>query len=334
MRPTGWFQVGWSTDLAVGEVKPLRYFGEDLVAFRGKDGDVHVLNAYCAHLGANLAYGGCVTDEGIQCPFHGWVWSPEGRNVRIPYQDRPNKSRGVRSWPVHESLGVISIWHDAAGRPPLFDLPSEFTELAPHLGERAYYPAGPDAQSRYENTYVHPQMLLENAVDPIHFRYVHGTPTTPLVLTESVDEWTWRAKVGFGRRWADGRDRQGDELNTLYLMWAGTGISYNVHTDAERSTMTVIACTPVDDDTTEVFGTYFVERIPGDEGTDRYAQRVVGLKAALPDDLKIWNNQRFLERPALATNEAAGFRHIREWGQNFYPDGELGPRDVLLEPTA
>ena len=64
--PIGWFQVAWSADVAKGEVKQLHYFGRDLVAFRGNDGVVHVLDAYCQHLGASLAHGGCVTDEGIQ----------------------------------------------------------------------------------------------------------------------------------------------------------------------------------------------------------------------------------------------------------------------------
>ena len=38
-------------------VKSLRYFGEKLVAFRGEDGKVHVLDAYCAHMGADLGGG-------------------------------------------------------------------------------------------------------------------------------------------------------------------------------------------------------------------------------------------------------------------------------------
>ena len=47
MRPTGWFQVAWSADLEVGDVMPLHYFGEDLVAFRDLDGAVRVLDAHC-----------------------------------------------------------------------------------------------------------------------------------------------------------------------------------------------------------------------------------------------------------------------------------------------
>jgi len=36
--PFGWFMVAYSDELAVGEVKPLYYFGKDLVLWRGEDG--------------------------------------------------------------------------------------------------------------------------------------------------------------------------------------------------------------------------------------------------------------------------------------------------------
>ncbi len=39
---TGWFQVAWSGDIGQEQVVPLRYFGRDLVAYRGRDGVVRV----------------------------------------------------------------------------------------------------------------------------------------------------------------------------------------------------------------------------------------------------------------------------------------------------
>ncbi len=36
--PTGWFIVGFASDLAAGEVKRVHYFGEELVLFRTKSG--------------------------------------------------------------------------------------------------------------------------------------------------------------------------------------------------------------------------------------------------------------------------------------------------------
>ncbi|GAB5018974.1 hypothetical protein JHV675_53810 [Mycobacterium avium subsp. hominissuis] len=44
------------------------------LAFRDLEGEVHVLNAHCQHLGANLSKG-CVVEDGIQCPFHTQPWN-------------------------------------------------------------------------------------------------------------------------------------------------------------------------------------------------------------------------------------------------------------------
>ena len=35
-HPTGWFQIAWSHEITPGGVRPLRYFGEDLVLYRGR----------------------------------------------------------------------------------------------------------------------------------------------------------------------------------------------------------------------------------------------------------------------------------------------------------
>ena len=62
-KVTGWFMIGWSPEFPVGEVRPLRYFGEDLVAYRDTDGELHVLSAHCRHLGAHIGHGGKVVGD-------------------------------------------------------------------------------------------------------------------------------------------------------------------------------------------------------------------------------------------------------------------------------
>lgn len=62
--PEGWFQVGWDDDLADGEVRPLRYFGRDLVMYRSRtDRSIAVLDAHCPHMGAHLGHGGWVEND-------------------------------------------------------------------------------------------------------------------------------------------------------------------------------------------------------------------------------------------------------------------------------
>jgi phenylpropionate dioxygenase-like ring-hydroxylating dioxygenase large terminal subunit len=135
MRPTGWFQVAWSADLEVGDVKALHYFGEDLVAFRDLNGLVRVLDAHCRHLGADLSHGGCVVEGGIQCPLHGWVWSgADGRNVHIPYEQCPVDDRKVGCWATTERNECIYIWNGIKQSHPLWPVPDIYQELDGPVG--------------------------------------------------------------------------------------------------------------------------------------------------------------------------------------------------------
>ncbi|MBM4687865.1 Rieske 2Fe-2S domain-containing protein [Rhodococcus hoagii] len=62
----------------MGDVKPLHYFGQDLVAYRTEGGRLVVLNAYCEHLGAHLGHGGSVAGDDIQCPVPRLAVEPGG----------------------------------------------------------------------------------------------------------------------------------------------------------------------------------------------------------------------------------------------------------------
>jgi 3-ketosteroid 9alpha-monooxygenase subunit A len=74
-KVTGWFMVGWSPEFPIGGVRPLHYFGEDLVAYRDEHAELHVLEAHCKHLGAHIGHGGKVVGDCVECAFHGWRWA-------------------------------------------------------------------------------------------------------------------------------------------------------------------------------------------------------------------------------------------------------------------
>lgn len=64
-----------SSELKKGDVKNQKLCGRHVVIFRGEDGKPYCLDAYCAHMGANLGEGGKVKHERcIECPFHGWTF--------------------------------------------------------------------------------------------------------------------------------------------------------------------------------------------------------------------------------------------------------------------
>ncbi len=99
-KVTGWFMIGWSPEFPVGEVRPLHYFGEDLVAYRDESGELHVLEAHCKHLGAHIGHGGKVVGDCVQCPFHGWRWG-------APMGSAPTTTRGFS--PAGEAVSTSRL---------------------------------------------------------------------------------------------------------------------------------------------------------------------------------------------------------------------------------
>ena len=180
----------------------------------------------------------------MSVPRLGLEWT--GRNVRIPYEQRPNRARRVRSYPVTEINDCVYMWHDLAGSEPLWSVPDAFDVLGEHVSSQQYRHGGADEQELFAGIHVHPQVIAENAVDPHHFRFVHRTPISPVVLSERTDDTTWHAKVGFGKRWADGVDRPGDSHNTIEIHWSGIGVSFNGEQTAEGVRVISICSTPVD----------------------------------------------------------------------------------------
>ncbi len=58
--PNGWFAVARSDELKRGQSTAVNALGQNFAVFRDNKGTAHVLDAYCAHLGANLGVGGKV----------------------------------------------------------------------------------------------------------------------------------------------------------------------------------------------------------------------------------------------------------------------------------
>ena len=45
--------------------------------WRGEDGQVRIIDAYCKHLGAHMGHGGKVHGNLLECPFHAWRYDGE-----------------------------------------------------------------------------------------------------------------------------------------------------------------------------------------------------------------------------------------------------------------
>jgi 3-ketosteroid 9alpha-monooxygenase subunit A len=119
-----------------------------------------------------------------------------------------------------------------------------------------------------------------------------------------------------------GRDA-GDEADLGHQEGPALAQPTGVPADREELLVITINITPVEDGRTEIFATYWIDRVTGDLDDGSYQRRLDEAKLALPDDIAIWNNQIYLDPPVLATEEGSGFRRIRRWARQFYP-GDSG----------
>lgn len=317
---TGWFMIGWSAEYPVGDVKALKYFGEDLAAYRDEFGTMHVLEAHCKHLGAHIGHGGKVVRDCIECPFHGWHWSPDGDNTYIPYQpDKPNRVLKLRSYPVKEQYGCIFMWHQPNGEQPQWELPDIFLKFPQfETDPNAYYRPYPELSRRNDAIPVHPQIVAENAPDASHFRYVHGATVTPVCLEWEAAGQEWRFTTG----WRDVHSTDPDKMALrIHSHFSGLGFAMSAFEGASNYRL-IFACTPVDDEVSNLFYSIWWPRLPGDASDvppEQVREDVESrfLKTVL-EDIAIWEYQKYVENPPLAKTDAKGYMAMRKWATQFY----------------
>ncbi|MEU0496149.1 Rieske 2Fe-2S domain-containing protein [Mycobacterium sp. NPDC006124] len=324
MKPTGWFQVAWSDEIAVGEVRTMKYFDQELVAWRAESGRLTVMNAYCEHLGAHLGFGGTVVGEVLQCPFHGWQWSQEGRNVCIPYEDRPNRGRRITSYPVTERNQSVYVWHDVEGRAPFFEAPDVFASFGGGATQDHYYPQQRLFRPGLE---LHPQYVLENGVDFAHFKYVHGTPIVPVFTRHDFADAVSYVDFTITFEGDDGQ-RIEDVDSGVEAVNGGLGIAVT-KSWGMIDNRTISAITPVDEFTSDVRFMVYIGRptkVVRDPDRARVKAQEFGDEVIrqFSQDVHIWAHQRYSDPPALANSEQQGFTAIRTWAKQFYPDGRGG----------
>ena len=290
--PNGWFIVAQAGELAPGEIRRVHYFGRELVLYRTEAGEARLVNAYCAHLGANLAVGGRVEGEGIRCPFHGWCYDgTTGRCTDIPYTESENipTQAKIRAYPVLERNHLVWAWHHLEGKEPFYDVPevAEFND-----------PEWSDPSCRDFVIATCCQEMAENNHDFAHFKFVHGSDDIPWDTQQFVTDDPYKraeAPSGFVR------ETYGLGLGVLRMPGIFTFIS---------------STTPIDEEHVHVRWTFVTPRSAGDDAAQTLGDMFL---TGVSQDIPIWENKAYVERPVLAKEETGILAH-RKWSEQFYSD--------------
>ncbi len=310
--PNGWFAVEWSHELHVGDVKPIAYFGEEMVLFRTRSGIAKVLDPFCPHLGAHIGHGGRVMGETVRCPFHGWQYDGEtGECAHSPSCDRIPAGARLRPWSTQEKNGLIWVWYHSDAKPPEWDFP-EVPEIAHEdWSEPSYFELEIDA---------HIQETHENNNDPVHFQYVHGMPETPpSEITFSEDGRHYQIVSHSENVMPSGtfktslvRDSWGLGLNAIWM----TGIP-------GVGSLLYAATTPIDQN--RVHSRWLLTATKN--CVDVVGEEIMSaLKKGVYDDIPIWKNKVYRDRPVLCEADSY-LAQYRKWARQFYsnPIAEQSP---------
>jgi 3-ketosteroid 9alpha-monooxygenase subunit A len=311
--PDGWYGVGRSDELAAGEVHPLRYFGRDLVWFRGMDGAARVFDAHCQHLGAHLGHGGRVVGDSIRCPFHGWRWDGTGCLAEIPGSAKRLPALTMKSWPVVECNGFVHVWFHARGGAPGYDV-ERFRDR-----EAEWTPWRTNAY----RVRVHVQDLTENILDRQHFPNVHDMAPPDedhFAVTFDGPRLSVEQKLKITAISDAGVQVLSRTTNS------GPGVSVTEVRQGPLHMLNYITQTPIDDEQTDVRIHFSMKRLPDEAATRAVAElneRITNDQ--FRQDVPIWENRAWVERPRL-TELDGPVAQYRRWYRQFYSDWDGQPK--------
>ena len=161
-------------------VVPVTLLGERLVLFRDDEGELGLIGRHCLHRGADLCFGRR-EDNGLRCPFHGWLYDRNGRCLEQPGEPEGStmhRQIGTTAYPVVEKNGIVFAYM-GPGEPPGF--PGFDCFRAPGTHVFAF-------KGLWECNWL---QALEIGIDPAHASFLHR-------FLEDEDP-----KAGYGRQFRD-----------------------------------------------------------------------------------------------------------------------------------
>ena len=158
-----WQPVAFSDELKDLPLR-VRVLGEDLVVFRDFSGRVGVLHLHCSHRGTSLEFG-LVSERGIRCCYHGWLFDVDGRILDTPGEPATStlKDRLCHgAYPAMEFKGLVFAYLGPPDKKPAFpafdaiDMPGWRTEA----GRKRVLPCNW-------------LQIKDNAMDQVHTAFLH-----------------------------------------------------------------------------------------------------------------------------------------------------------------
>lgn len=157
-----WHPIVGVADFKGKWTRRVRLLGEDLVLYRSRAGKLGLIAEFCPHRRASLAYG-FPTEEGIRCPYHGWMYNEHGACLDQPNEKSSSFKDKINTpaYPVEELGGLIFAYLGPLPAPLLPRYDAYVVPGAIRMIGKAILP-------------INWLQIMENSVDPVHTEWLHG----------------------------------------------------------------------------------------------------------------------------------------------------------------
>jgi 3-ketosteroid 9alpha-monooxygenase subunit A len=316
----GWHCLGLADRFRDSGPHAVEAFGTKLAVFADSAGALHVLDAYCRHMGGDLSRG-TIKGDALACPFHDWRWGGNGRCAGIPYARRVPVAARTRSWLTLEQNRQLFVWHDPQGNPPAAEV------TIPRIG--GAFSAG-WSNWTWDSILVEGancREVIDNVADMAHFFYIHFAFPTYFKNVFEGHIASQYLRTRSRPDVEDGNYAQGTE-STLRSEASYYGPSYMIDElwhDYHGSTIQSILINchyPVTPTSFMLQWGVIVKLPPGiPEGqADRVAgkfAKFIGL--GFEQDVEIWRHKSRIDNPLLCAEDGAVYQ-LRRWYEQFYTD--------------
>lgn len=304
----GWHCLGKSNAYGKTPVQ-LNYFGSRLVAFRGEENQLIVLDGFCPHMGADLSQG-YVEGNSLRCSMHAWRWGSDGVCDDIPYAKKIPAKACIKSWPTLERNGLAFVYNDPEDNPPI---PEQLPPVIDVYGTNDWS----DWEVVLIPIHTNCRELVDNMADKAHFGPVHASAA--LTFENTFDRHICvQSMEGKSPRLA------GDSILKTTATYYGpaymiTEMSGEMNGIPVESKL-LVSHAPIDTENFDLRFGVMVKLFPGMSKADSEAMvkgYVELTQQAFFEDVAYWHTKKRVDNPILCDGDGPIHR-LRQWYNQFY----------------
>lgn len=135
-----WHPIAATAQLTENPVKKIKILGEELVLFKDRKGQLGLIGPRCAHRAMHLEFG-IPEENGLRCPYHGWLYDGAGRCLEQPLEPPDGNFKDkikLKGYSAQEMGGLIWAYLGPEPAPllprwELFVREDEFRQIIGHV---------------------------------------------------------------------------------------------------------------------------------------------------------------------------------------------------------